>query len=201
MKLKFGVPATDLSASSNAEEPGRSIARRRIDHRVEVHERIVLRRVLIERRGALRRVDAPIAGCAHVFRSRVVSAPMSSMNARHVSRLLSSWFPSVFMAWDTRNPCRWADRRAWFRLFEFDKARAIELGLMRRRQAADHCDVVVEADVTNPVVLPQEGASLHQRIRQIRRLTALGECRVEPMILENDDENMPHWSRRPAGLR
>jgi hypothetical protein len=73
---------------------------------------------------------------------------------------------------------------------EFAEHGAVVLRRLVRRLAADHRDVVVEAEVTDAVVLAQQRALRGQFMREIRRLRILAERRLEQLVLEHDDEDV-----------
>src|SRR6185437_15858975 len=80
-----------------------------------------------------------------------------------------------------------ADRLAVRRdagLDDIVEPRAIDLRLPVRRDAADHCDVVVEAEMANAVILWQQRAGFDESVGEVRGACRRPERRVVALILE-----------------
>ena len=167
-------------------------AGRVVDDRVEVDERVVARRVLVADLGALGGVHRVQIGVAAARR-------LSRGLGRHVLHVALPGQPAVLELVGDRlhlrrrihaaGPEHLAVGRRSSRQ-EVVVEDAVGLGLRVRGLAADHGDVVVEAEVAGRVVVRQEVALRRQPLRQVLGGALGTKGLVGVLVLQHDDEDV-----------
>jgi hypothetical protein len=155
-----------------------------VDDRVEVHERVVPRGVLVARLGLLGVVGGVegrvAAGRAHILH---VALPRQALGLELVGDgqgcgRIDATRPDELTVEGRRHTD------------ELRVVDAVGLGLGVGRLAAHHGDVVAETQVARAVVLLHEQALSHQLLGQVRRGGVGTERLVVILVLHHDDEDV-----------
>jgi len=169
-----------------------------VDDAVEVHKRIMLRRVFILRSCAAGPFNSPRR---HVPARRALACRIIS-HVLHVSpphqlrglelvrhglhhRRIQATYPQ-------RLPVGIEVRLAEA---EFRHGGTVSLSLCVRRLAADQRQVVIETEVADAIVLVEERALGSQGVGQVRRRGVFPERDPERLVFQHQDEDVPHRRR------
>ena len=171
-------------------------ARGRIDDRVKVHERVVARRVLVAARHRSRR-RLGVLGRVPGIECRVrASGRLATQVVAHVLQVAAPGPPDLRQlvgqrAYRRRIDATVADRLPVGRCAggnEVGEYVAIRARLGRAGLAADHGEVVAEAEVRRAVVLLEQNTPGGQRSREVWCRRPRSEAFLVALVLEHDDE-------------